>query len=124
MAKNLTEKQEAFLDALFGPANGDYSRAARLAGYSDSVKGSVVARSLKDEIFERTKEYIAINGPRAAHTMVSVLTEDFVPSAKEKMTASKDILDRAGFKPKDQVEVEGASPVFILPAKDGNTEDN
>jgi hypothetical protein len=36
---------------------------------------------------------------------------------KEKMAAAKDILDRAGFKATDKVEVKSETPLFILPAK-------
>jgi len=37
---------------------------------------------------------------------------------KEKMSAAKDFLDRAGFVKTDKVEVKTDSPLFILPPKD------
>jgi hypothetical protein len=36
---------------------------------------------------------------------------------KEKMAAAKDLLDRGGFKAKDEVKVESDVPLFILPSK-------
>ena len=36
---------------------------------------------------------------------------------KEKLAASKDVLDRAGFVKTDKVEIKSDSPVFILPPK-------
>ena len=40
---------------------------------------------------------------------------------KEKMIAAKDILDRGGFTKTDKVEVTSASPLFILPPKEHET---
>ena len=36
---------------------------------------------------------------------------------KEKMSAAKDLLDRAGFVKTDKVEIKAESPLFILPPK-------
>jgi hypothetical protein len=37
MARNLTEKQQKFLDVLFEEAKGDPVQAKKLAGYADGV---------------------------------------------------------------------------------------
>ena len=37
MARNLTEKQQKFLDVLFEEAGGNLSTARKLAGYADGV---------------------------------------------------------------------------------------
>jgi hypothetical protein len=50
--------------------------------------------------------------------MVNVLKNPTALGNREKIAAAKDILDRAGFKPTDKVEVSAPNPLFILPAKE------
>ena len=48
MARNLTEKQQKFLDVLFEEAGGNLSTARKLAGYADGVaatKASIISVS-------------------------------------------------------------------------------
>ena len=56
MARNLTEKQQKFLDVLFEEAQGDPVQAKKLAGYADSVASTSVVNSLTDEIADVTKK--------------------------------------------------------------------
>ena len=118
MAKQLTEKQQKFLDVLFEEAQGDPVQAKKLAGYSDSVASTQIVNSLTDEIAELTKKFIAQSSTKAAYTMFSVMKDPTYLGVKEKMLAAKDILDRAGFTKTDKVEVKTSEPLFILPAKD------
>ena len=118
MARNLTEKQQKFLDVLFEEAQGDPVQAKKLAGYADSVASTSVVNSLTDEIADVTKKFIAQSSTKAAYTMFSVMTDPTDLGVKEKMLAAKDILDRAGFTKTDKVEVKTSEPLFILPAKD------
>ena len=118
MARNLTEKQQKFLDVLFEEAQGDPVQAKKLAGYADSVASTSVVNSLTDEIAEVTKKFIAQSSTKAAYTMFSVMSDPTDLGVKEKMLAAKDILDRAGFTKTDRVEVKTSEPLFILPAKD------
>ena len=37
MHKELTELQNKFLDALFGPAKGNHAKAMKIAGYADAT---------------------------------------------------------------------------------------
>jgi hypothetical protein len=113
----LTERQQKFLDVLFDEAEGDFVAAKRLAGYSETVRPSSIVKSLEDEIAELTKKYLVNHGAKAAAKMVSVLDNPTRLGNKEIIAASKDILDRAGHKPKDKVEVETDLPVFYLPEK-------
>jgi len=48
--KELTEMQQAFLEALLGPARGDIRAAMTAAGYSSNTRVSEVAGPLKEEI--------------------------------------------------------------------------
>ena len=52
--KKLTDKQEAFLEALCGEAKGNIRGAMNIAGYSENTKVSEIVSSLKDEIVERS----------------------------------------------------------------------
>jgi hypothetical protein len=118
MAKrSLTDKQQAFLDVLFEQAKGNFVEAKRLAGYSENVSTQSIVDSLEEEIYTLTKKYISQVGVKAAVAMNHVIENPTDLGNKEKMQAAKDILDRAGYKPKDKVEVETSEPLFILPAK-------
>ncbi len=121
--RNLTDKQQKFLDVLFEDAHGDFVKAKKLAGYSDNVSTTSVVDSLKDEIYDLTKDYIVKLGVRAAWSMNEVLTSPTDLGNKEKMTAAKDILDRGNFKSSEKVVIEAESPLFILPAKTSKSED-
>jgi hypothetical protein len=122
MAKNLTEKQEAFLDAFFGPAKGDAFKAKLMAGYSEQTKTSEVVKPLMEELHARTVDYLALNGTRAAIAMIDVLKDPTALGNKEKMQAAKDIMDRAGFQKTEKVEVKSETPLFILPEKRSSDE--
>ena len=54
MTKQLTEKQQAFLDALFGEAEGNPAKALKIAGYAQGESTGRVMAPLKEEIAERT----------------------------------------------------------------------
>jgi hypothetical protein len=118
MRKNITEKQQKFLDVLFEDAQGDPVKAKKLAGYADAVSSTQIVNSLSDEIAELTKKFIAQSSTKAAYTMYSVMADPTDLGVKEKMLAAKDILDRAGFTKTEKVEVKAQEPLFILPAKD------
>lgn len=118
MAKrDLTDKQQLFLDVLFEEAEGDPLKAKKLAGYSDNVPTSSVTASLVDEIAELTRKFIAQSSTKAAYTMFKVMGATDMLGAKERMAAAKDLMDRAGFVKTEKVEVSTSEPVFILPAK-------
>ena len=71
--KQLTEKQQAFLKVLFDEANGDVLSAKRLAGYSEGTSTNDVVKSLREEIEDATKQYMARIAPRAAVAMGNAL---------------------------------------------------
>jgi hypothetical protein len=113
----MTDKQLMFLEALFGPAKGNFVQAKKMAGYAETVATSQVVDPLRDEIAKRTRDFIAENGPKAVWAMMDVIDEPTALGNSNKMAAAKDFLDRAGFKASDKVEFTGPSPLFILPAK-------
>ena len=113
----MTEKQQIFLEALFGPAKGNFVEAKKMAGYSDNVATSQVIEPLRDEIALRTRQFISDNGPKAVWAMMDIMANPTDLGNKEKMAVAKDFLDRAGFKASEKVEVTAKSPLFILPEK-------
>lgn len=115
--RQLTEMQQKFLDVLFEEAKGDFVKAKKLAGYSDTYSTKHIVDSLETEIAELVKKYIASVGVKAAYSMYEVLVDPTALGNKEKMAAAKDLLDRGGFKAKEEVKVESDTPLFILPAK-------
>lgn len=123
MSKNLTDKQMKFLDALLSDeCKGSYLKAKRAAGYAETVKVKEVVDSLKDEIIEATKNYIIVNGPKAAMALKEVLEDPVQLGNGDKLKAAKEVLDRAGIKPTEKVEIATKSPIFILPSKDAASE--
>ena len=123
MARNLTEKQQKFLDVLFDEAGGDVVQAKKLAGYGEQSSTTAIVESLKDEIGDRTRSYFARTAPKAAMAMVGALSDPTELGIRDKMSAAKDLLDRAGLGKVERVDVSSSSGgVFILPSKEGTNE--
>ena len=108
------------MQVLFDEAQGDVVQAKKLAGYSDGYATKIIVESLKDEIFEATKSYMARLGPKAAVAYGSVLVDPTQLGIKEKMVAAGQILDRAGVVKTEKVAVEASGGLFILPPKESN----
>tara|TARA_Y100001937_G_scaffold16415_1_gene22691 strand:+ start:333 stop:704 length:372 start_codon:yes stop_codon:yes gene_type:complete len=123
MARNLTEKQQKFLDVLFDEAGGDVVQAKKLAGYGEQSSTTAIVESLKDEIGDRTRSYFARTAPKAAMAMVGALYDPTELGIRDKMSAAKDLLDRAGLGKVEKIDVGSSSGgVFILPSKEGTNE--
>jgi len=122
MTKVLNEKQQKFMAVLFDGANGDVVIAKKMAGYADTTATSDVIKGLKDEIAEATKEYMARVAPKAVVAMGNALVDPTELGIRDKMTAAKDLLDRAGFMKTEKINVESSGGVFVLPAKEGKNE--
>ena len=123
MSKQLNEKQQKFLEVLFDEAKGDILLAKKLAGYSENTPTRNIVDTLKDEIAEATRSYFARIAPKAVMAMGAALTDPTELGIRDKMTAAKDLLDRAGFGKVERMDVTSSSGgVFILPAKEGNNE--
>ena len=120
MAKELTPKQRMFLEVLFDQAKGSVLTAKQMAGYSENTSTTEVIRSMKDEIADATKEYLARVAPRAAYSMANVLDDPTELGIKEKIVAAKDLLDRTGHAKTEKMEVTSPTGLFILPPKDSD----
>ena len=117
--KELSDKQKKFLEVLFHEAEGKFLKAKRLAGYSENTTVKEVVDSLEVEISALTQKYINSGAVEAAFTLQNVLSSKKpIIGVKDKIKVAQDVLDRAGFKATDKVEVSGEGGLFILPAKD------
>ena len=117
MARQLTEKQQKFLDVLFDEAQGNVVAAKKLAGYAESNSTADIINSLKDEILEKTNLYLARNAPLAAVAMTGALIDPTQLGIKEKMQAAKEVMDRVGIIKSEKLQVESTGGVMLLPPK-------
>lgn len=123
MTRQLTENQQRFLEVLFDEAGGDVVAAKKLAGYSEASSTGAIVESLKDEIADKTRTYFARTAPKAAMAMVGALYDPTELGIRDKMSAAKDLLDRAGLGKVDKIDVGSSSGgVFILQSKEGKNE--
>ena len=117
MARQLTEQQQKFLDALFDEAGGSIVRAKKLAGYSDTTSTTHIVNSLKEEILDATQTYMSRNAPRAAVAMVGALMDPTELGIRDKMQAAKELLDRTGLVKTEKMQVETKGGVMLMPPK-------
>ena len=122
--RQLTDQQQRFLNVLFDSCDGDIKWAMREAGYSDNLPSSTVTRSLKSEILEKTKEYLACQAPQAATKLVGVMSDPTRLGNKELMIAAQQVLDRIGVIKTEGIQVQSANGVMILPPKKEELEDD
>jgi hypothetical protein len=118
MAKELTEQHKRFLEVLFTDADGNINQAMRMAGFSEGYSRRSLTNYLKEEIIEATQLYIAMAAPKAAVAMINAIDDPTELGLKEKMSAAKDLLDRAGLVKTEKVQVESTGGIMVLPAKE------
>ena len=123
MARKLTERQQRFLDALFADAKGSIKDAKIIAGYSPATNNQEIIQSLKEEILEATQIYMASNAPKAAMAMVGGLYDPTELGIRDKMSAAKELLDRAGLVKTEKMQVESTGGVMLLPPKNESSDD-
>ena len=115
--RNLTEKQQAFLDHLV-ETGGDFKKSAELAGYSGNHYQ--VLKSLKEEVADLASDVLAREAPTAAFKIIEVMKSNKpVPQANNKLQAAQTILDRVGVSKTDRIDVNHntGGGIFILPEK-------
>ena len=130
--RTLTEKQEKFLSALAGEANGDARKALTVAGYEQTSYYAVLD-SLKEEVVDVANSILAHSAPKAAAKLVDVLESDApIPQVGAKLHAAQTLLDRVGISKKERVDVNHnvTGGIFLLPDNadikiiDGTTEED
>jgi hypothetical protein len=115
--KELTEKQQSFLDYVV-ETGGDLKKSAELAGYKSNHYQ--VIQSLKEELVDLAQNLLAQNAPQAAFKLVEIMTSDRpFPQVNSKLQAAQTILDRVGVTKTDKVSVDHnvSGGLFILPQK-------
>lgn len=115
--RNLTEKQQLFLDNLV-ETKGDFKKSAELAGYSGNHYQ--VLKSLKEEVVDLASDVLAREAPTAAFKIIEVMNSNKpVPQANNKLQAAQTVLDRVGVAKTDRIQIDhnAAGGIFILPEK-------
>jgi len=113
MAK-LTEKQELLIELLFNSETGlSPSECAKKAGYP-SLSQAMQSKALTKVILENTQKYLAINGPRAAMSLMSIIDEPDKKGAAHSIAAAKEVLDRGGLVKKDLTTEEQTQTNVII----------
>lgn len=122
--KPLTERERLFVDAYMGPAAGNGTEAARLAGYKGSAKVQQVQAS---RLLSKAIVQTAIAERR------QVLESQSIADAKERREVLTTILRAAGEEPNARIraidvankmdgiyierhEIQATAPMFALPA--------
>ena len=124
MSRQLTEKQQVFLQVLFEEANGDAGKAKQLAGYSKGTAINDIVTALKDEIMEATQTYMARNAPKAAVALAGGLYDPTELGIRDKMAAAKELLDRTGLIKTEKIQVESSGGVMLMPPKNKEEDDD
>lgn len=117
--KQLTEKQQTFLQKFIDNECMDAKGCAIAAGYSPAGALQVV-RSMKDEILELAEMMMVEDAPRAVMTLRKIMSSDEnIPQANNKLTAAMTMLDRTGLGKKEKIDVnhQVSGGIFILPSK-------
>ena len=116
--KELTPKQEAFIDDLI-QNGGNVSQAMRTAGYEQTSRAWLV-KSVSEEIVERTQNYLAAHGMKAANNLITALDEDgTTPKGDLRLKAAESLLNRIGIGSRETVDhnVTAMHGVVLLPNK-------
>lgn len=117
--KTLSEKQKLFLEYIFHESvGGDFDKAKELAGYAPTTLTSWLIDSVKEELIEHTKLYLAKNAPKAAFGVMNVMDNPGLRGQMVKLSAAKEVLDRVGVVKTEKVEV--SQGAFILPVKENS----
>ena len=102
---NLTNQRQVFVEDYV--RSGDHLEAAKKAGYKDTHtlrnQACKLRRECADEITEELHRNFAEIAPRALY-ILSDLAEN-AESESVRLGATRDLLDRAGFRPVDKHEI-------------------
>ena len=103
LMRERNEQQERFIEEFV--VHGNATKAALKAGYSEksaNTRGYQLKVRYQDEIDKRSREAIKSLVPGAIAQLKTLAVEG--QSEQVRLAATKDILDRAGFKPTEKIE--------------------
>lgn len=121
MVKHInTPMQDAFLNHLFDDdVKGDIRKAMKKAGYSDNTPAADIVKSLKDQIINRSQEYLALNSGKAVFGLLNILDQPNTLGASNALNAAKEVLDRVGItKVDDSLKSLPKGSIILLPPKE------
>lgn len=124
--RNYTEKQQAFLDAMYDSKTGDVRQAMIKAGYDAQAPSTFLLQSLSNELIEIASHTLAKNAPKAANKIVDIMvSEEPIPQVTQKLQAAQTLLDRVGVVKEQKMNVDHtvSGGIFIMPSKDEMTID-
>lgn len=107
-AKRLTPKQMKFIEA-YALGGGNGTAAAILAGYAESAASGAAARMLRNPLIQQEimKQTLQVIGLAAVPALATVKRLSVTARSEYvQLEASKDLLDRAGFKAPDKAVVQ------------------
>ena len=116
--KELPERQEAFVNALIRNG-GSVPKAMKTAGY-EATSRSWLVNSVSNEIVDRTQNYLATHGMKAATNLINALDEDgTTPKGDLRLKAAESLLNRIGIGSREIVDhnVTALHGVVLLPNK-------
>lgn len=118
--RGLTPKQEAFLEAFFGPAGCDVLAAKEMAGYASTTRTQDIIKPLRSYIEDAIQNELAVGAAQGVGALKNVLSDPTKPGNKERIAAANSLLDRFGVTKEKaaqtNIKVEVA-PVVYLPEK-------
>ena len=117
--KELTDKQELFVSALIRNG-GSVPQAMKIAGY-EATSRSWLVNSVSNEIVDRTQNYLATHGMKAATNLINALDEDgTTPKGDLRLKAAESLLNRIGIGSREIVDhnVTALHGVVLLPNKE------
>jgi len=115
-SKKLTDKQTRLVDTLVA-LGCSVTQASREAGYAEGESGRVSASKalrqphVQQYMMQRVSEQLGMNATIAASKVLKLASG--AKSEYVQLEASKDILDRAGFKPIDRSQVQVAGDIRV-----------
>ena len=116
LTKKLTSKQTVLVDTLVA-LGCSITQAAKEAGYAEGDSGRVSASKalrqphVQQYMMERISDQLGMNATVAAAKVLKLASG--AKSEYVQLEASKDILDRAGFKPIDRSQVQVAGDIKV-----------
>lgn len=112
-------QQKEFVDQHLRLRKKNATQAAILAGYSEKTASSQASQLLKnpkvleylkereDALTKELREEFVFDALEARKVMYEIMNNEKAKD-NDRISAAKDFLDRAGFKPKEEVKVSGA----------------
>ena len=121
---DITGQQKSFIDEYIKFGRRNQTQAAINAGYSPKSAESQASQLLKNpkvsayleerenDITQAIKREFIFDALEAKKVMAQLMNDDDVPE-NVRLSAAKDFLDRAGFKPIEKQEVENSGDIGI-----------